>query len=45
MYYCGWEKRTDSVTNTTPEIRYTKINYCDWEKRTDTVTNTTPAIL
>ena len=45
MYYCGWEKRTESVTNTTLAIRYTKINYFGWEKRTDTVTNTTPAIL
>ena len=48
MYYCGWEKRTDRVTNNKhygPAIRYTKMYYCGWKKRTDNVTNTTPAIL
>ena len=45
MYYCGWEKRTDGVTNTTPAIRYTKMYCCGWKKRTYNVTNTAPAIL
>ena len=44
MYYFVWEKRTDSVTNTTPAIRYSKIYYCGWEKKTDSVTNFTPPI-
>ena len=35
MYYCGWEKRTDIVTNTTTAILYTKVYYCGLEKRTD----------
>ena len=45
MFYCGWDKRTDIVTNTTPAILYTKMYYCGWKKRTDSVTNTTSAIL
>ena len=44
MYCCGWEKRTDHVTNTTPAILCTKMYYRGREKSTDRVTNTTPAI-
>ena len=45
MYCCGWEKRTDRVTNTTPAILCTKMYYRGREKSTDRVTNTTPAIV